>query len=134
MQSSYCYEAGAVVESHVCVRVCMFQPAWWDAVCKVPPLGTLPRIKKKSIRRITFIEDRLIRYVPDVYHQHVNMKTILCQPTLNSLHLFVLASGPHFFHCYQLRLLLIIYLTYNPFKMSKGLRGEEPKHCQLGPI
>lgn len=39
------------------------QPTWWDAVRYVPPLGTLARIKKKNIPRLTFIEDRLIRCV-----------------------------------------------------------------------
>ena len=37
------------------------QPAWWDAVRKVPPTAFVPRVKKADIPRITFVEDRLIR-------------------------------------------------------------------------
>lgn len=39
------------------------QPTWWDAVTKVPPTGFTPRIKKRDIPHVRFIEDRLIRYV-----------------------------------------------------------------------
>ncbi len=37
------------------------QPSWWDAIRYVPPLGTLPRIKKKEVPKLHFLEDRLIR-------------------------------------------------------------------------
>jgi hypothetical protein len=39
------------------------QPSWWEAVRKVPPTAFVPRIKKKTIPRITFLEDKLIRCV-----------------------------------------------------------------------
>lgn len=38
-----------------------YKPSWWDAVRRVPPLGLLPRRKKKEIPVLRFVEDRLIR-------------------------------------------------------------------------
>jgi hypothetical protein len=40
-----------------------YKPAWWEAVTKVPPAAFVPRVKKRDIPRITFVEDRLIRCV-----------------------------------------------------------------------
>lgn len=56
--------AWEVARQRVCrrPRVCA-QPAWWDAMCKVPPMGLLPRIKKKEVVKLRFLEDRLVRCV-----------------------------------------------------------------------
>jgi hypothetical protein len=32
-------------------------------MCKVPPMGLLPRIKKKEVVKLRFLEDRLVRCV-----------------------------------------------------------------------
>jgi len=38
-----------------------YKPTWWEAVQKVPPTAVLPRLKKKFIPRLRFIEDKLMR-------------------------------------------------------------------------
>jgi hypothetical protein len=38
-----------------------YKPTWWEAVQKVPPTAVMPRLKKKYIPRIRFVEDRLMR-------------------------------------------------------------------------
>ncbi len=38
-----------------------YRPTWWDAVANVPPVHFQPRIKKKEVPSITFLEDRLVR-------------------------------------------------------------------------
>lgn len=40
-----------------------YKPTWWEAVQKVPPTAVMPRIKKKDIPRIRFVEDKLMRRV-----------------------------------------------------------------------
>jgi len=40
-----------------------YKPTWWEAVQKVPPTAVLPRLKKKFIPRLRFIEDKLMRLV-----------------------------------------------------------------------
>lgn len=37
-----------------------YKPTWWEAVQKVPPTAVMPRIKKKDIPRIRFVEDKLM--------------------------------------------------------------------------
>lgn len=38
-----------------------YKPAWWDAVHRVPPTAFVPRVKKASIPRVRFTEDKLMR-------------------------------------------------------------------------
>ena len=40
-----------------------YRPTWWDAVSNVPPVHFQPRIKKREVPAITFLEDRLVRCV-----------------------------------------------------------------------
>ncbi len=41
----------------------VLQPAWWDAVSKVPPVHFQPRIQKREVPTIRFVEDSLMRCV-----------------------------------------------------------------------
>lgn len=38
-----------------------YKPSWWEAVQRVPPTGFVPRIKKRDVPTVRFLEDRLIR-------------------------------------------------------------------------
>ena len=40
-----------------------YRPTWWDAVSNVPPAHFQPRIKKREVPSISFLEDRLVRCV-----------------------------------------------------------------------
>ena len=40
-----------------------YRPTWWDAVSNVPPVHFQPRIKKREVPAITFLEDSLVRCV-----------------------------------------------------------------------
>lgn len=43
-----------------------YRPTWWDAVSSVPPAHFQPRIRKRDVPAITFLEDRLVRCVGGV--------------------------------------------------------------------
>lgn len=38
-----------------------YRPAWYDAVTRAPPVHFQPRIKRRDLQNITFVEDRLLR-------------------------------------------------------------------------
>lgn len=38
-----------------------YRPTWWTAVSAVPPAAVVPRVKKRDVPRIRFLEDRLMR-------------------------------------------------------------------------
>ena len=38
-----------------------YRPTWWDAVGNVPPIHFQPRIKKRDVQNISFLEDKLAK-------------------------------------------------------------------------
>jgi len=53
----------AAVPARACAQIrggLWYKPAWWDAVQKAPPTFQ-PRVKKRDIPHIAFVEDRLLR-------------------------------------------------------------------------
>jgi len=44
-----------------------YRPSWYDAISNVPPLHFQPRIKKRDVPTITFLEDRLTKSVASPY-------------------------------------------------------------------